>query len=445
MPTAASLCPLFVGAVLTGQTAVWLSPATAHAPPLDSGALAADAMGRSIFYCGSLHQTWIYDGLDWHQAVTPASPSYRVVIGCFDTGRQRFVVISGNRSNAPSTFEWDGSTWLDRGPVPFAARDGEAVAYDSTRGVTVMFGGSQTGISGFADTWEWNGSTWTQRSSGGPFPRWNPSMAFDSARGVTVLFGGTTQLSAETALGDTWEWNGSYWLEHFGVPGPPPRRLAGLAYDSRRQRTVLFGGTGTTTTYSDTWEWDGAAWTHRTPAGTPSVNGALVYDAARGVCVEFEGSVAGLFEYVATATSAGSYTPFGQGCAGPAGVPDLAAQPGSLPAVGRTFTALLTNLPASPLDLPFAFLGYDNASWNGQPLPLALDPLGFTGCQAWIAPALDFTLTNVAGTATLAFAVPLDLDLVGVHFYLQGAVLAPGANPGGIVLSNAGHAVIGTP
>src|SRR5262249_35590227 len=66
MPTAASLCPLFVCAVLTGQTAVWLSPATAHAPPLDSGALAADAMGRSIFYCGSLHQTWIYDGLDWH-------------------------------------------------------------------------------------------------------------------------------------------------------------------------------------------------------------------------------------------------------------------------------------------------------------------------------------------------------------------------------------------
>ena len=76
------------------------------------------------------------------------------------------------------------------------------MAYDSQRGVTVMFGGEDAG--GWAEgLWEYDGSTWTLRAdTPGPWPRVDSGMAYDSARGVTVLFGG---LSMDGRKNDTWE------------------------------------------------------------------------------------------------------------------------------------------------------------------------------------------------------------------------------------------------
>src|ERR1051326_5776608 len=45
-------------------------------------------------------------------------------------------------------------------------RQASAMAYDSGRGVAVLFGGDGAGLLG--DTREWNGSVWTLRSAGGP-------------------------------------------------------------------------------------------------------------------------------------------------------------------------------------------------------------------------------------------------------------------------------------
>lgn len=76
------------------------------------------------------------------------------------------------------------------------------MAYDSRRGVTVLFGG--VGRAGeLGDTWEWNGSTWTQVATTGPSRRANYGMVYDSTRGVTVLFGGATV--GQHANRETWE------------------------------------------------------------------------------------------------------------------------------------------------------------------------------------------------------------------------------------------------
>jgi hypothetical protein len=40
-----------------------------------------------------------------------------------------------------------------------------------------------------------------------------------------------------------------------------------MAYDSRRRRTVLFGGHDGENVFGDTWEWDGRRWTLQ--AGVP--------------------------------------------------------------------------------------------------------------------------------------------------------------------------------
>ena len=59
--------------------------------------------------------------------------------------------------------------WEDRAPTP-GLRGFHAMAYDSVRGKTVLFGGAIG--SGYAgDTWEWDGATWTQVAAGGPAAR----------------------------------------------------------------------------------------------------------------------------------------------------------------------------------------------------------------------------------------------------------------------------------
>src|SRR5206468_3249290 len=51
------------------------------------------------------------------------------------------------------------------------------------------------------ETWEWNGTAWIQRSVSSPSPRYDHAMAYDAPRGVTVLFGGTNGITNA----ETWE------------------------------------------------------------------------------------------------------------------------------------------------------------------------------------------------------------------------------------------------
>ena len=113
------------------------------------------------------------------------------------------------------------------------------MAFDTARGVTVLFGG-YTGLSGDGrdgETWEWNGTVWNQRMVIGPAPRADHAMVYDPARAVTVLFGG----SPFDAQSLTWEWNGIAWTLR-SASGPLQRFWHAMAYDVGRGKTVLFGG-----------------------------------------------------------------------------------------------------------------------------------------------------------------------------------------------------------
>jgi hypothetical protein len=121
------------------------------------------------------------------------------------------------------------------------------MAYDSARGVVVLFGGSDGG----GETWEWDGSDWTLRATTGPSPRDDHAMAYDSARGVVALFGGS---AGAQSFGDTWEWDGSAWALR-ATSGPSPRDAHAMAYDSARGVVVLFGGRAGFQVTSETWEY----------------------------------------------------------------------------------------------------------------------------------------------------------------------------------------------
>jgi hypothetical protein len=231
--------------------------------------------------------------------VTPASsPAARAWPGlAFDSARGITVLFGGLAEGLDQndTWEWNGTLWTQitetgaSGSPPI--RQAEAMSYDAARGVTVLFGGYQTGTDAFLnDTWEWNGSVWAQLTENGavtsPSAR-GATMSYDSARQVTVLFGGQGNGDPQN---DTWQWDGARWslLTANGAPGSPSARMTfALADDSSRGVVVLFGG-------DDAWEWDGTTWTQAAvdgAAGSPTARWAhaLAFDAARGVTVLFGG------------------------------------------------------------------------------------------------------------------------------------------------------------
>jgi hypothetical protein len=104
-------------------------------------------------------------------------------------------------------WEWTGADWhpLDdagHGNVP------AGMAFDSARGVLVVFGSQDSGGFLTQDTWEWNGTTWSKRAMSGPRPRTEFAMVYDSWRHVVVLFGGGDNFTYGTT-NETWEWDGA--------------------------------------------------------------------------------------------------------------------------------------------------------------------------------------------------------------------------------------------
>lgn len=207
----------------------------------------------------------------------------------FDSIRGVVVMFGGDRGGS-GTWIWDGIDWKDLGISGPAARREAAMVFDSKRGKIVMFGGYDFTIQSSL-TWEFDGTAWAAPEiEEFPDGRSDHAMAFDEARGVCVMFGG--ELSDDS----TWLYDGTAWTEITSedVPSPGSRWGHCMAYDSARQRVVLFGGANEEAGEldNDTWEWDGAKWTEVTPASgnPPGMREAvMVYDAARQKTVLFGG------------------------------------------------------------------------------------------------------------------------------------------------------------
>ena len=114
----------------------------------------------------------------------------------------------------------------------------------------------------------------------------------------------------------------------------------------------------------------------------------------------------------------------------------LVSDPGSLPWLGDTFTARLTNLGTLPTNVPFLFLGLSNTLWGIVPLPLDLTLIGMTGCTLYTDPFLTFFPANIGGTATWSIPIPNDPNYLGLTLFNQGGVTSFGTNPLGLVMSN---------
>jgi hypothetical protein len=253
------------------------SPRLLHALAYDTDrnrvVLFGGAFGSALFA-----DTWEWDGQEWTQ-VQDTGPSARSAHALvYDERRQRTVLFGGvdAQNSLGDTWAWNGADWTkleDTGPP---ARCGHGMAYDSARDRVVVFGGNirttvtvtqtvpNSGISGafggthtetslqrksqmLNDTWEYTGSLWTRMADTGPAARTACATVFAGTE--CVLFGGNNGASP---FGDTWSWNGKFWTQRQDI-GPSPRSSMAMAYDSGRNRIVLFGGSAGSA-LGDTWE-----------------------------------------------------------------------------------------------------------------------------------------------------------------------------------------------
>lgn len=232
-----------------------------------------------------LDDLWSWDGRRW----TPlaASTGIRVV------GHVLFADSSGiyfKGEGRGLTGRWNGRAWDIVDQDSTTRRGGAAGALDTRRNRYAHFGGSDAPRSVNRDTWEFDGARWTRVSTVGPPPMMIAAMAYDSRRDAMVLFGGWDP-STRTTYGDTWELQLGQW-HRVETSGPSPRSAAGMVYDTRRGVVLLFGGSDAASDQplADTWTWNGSAWRRLDVTGpSPRSDAFMAYDPARGVTVLFGG------------------------------------------------------------------------------------------------------------------------------------------------------------
>jgi hypothetical protein len=162
-------------------------------------------------------------------------------------------------------WRWNGSGWSVLDSMGPPIRNLGGAAYDSDRGVLVLYGGSYSLDLVYDDTWEWSQRDgWRKRDVHGPGRRDHTAMVYDRRFRRVVLYGG--QETLESFPADTWTWDGTAW-ERVATTGPGPRFHHTLVYDHAGERTVLVGGIQPGAgARGDTWSWTGSAWR---PAAAP--------------------------------------------------------------------------------------------------------------------------------------------------------------------------------
>ena len=160
-----------------------------------------------------------------------------------------------------------------------AARYWTAMAHDSESERVILFGG-ETLYGYFGDTWAYDikGNAWTnmEPSTSPEAPYSGPGlaehcMAYDSKADRVILFGGVFQNMNQ----DTWayDFNANTWQDMGPVPsGLYPRIECAMTYDSKVDRIIEFGGyAGGTTFNQDTWAYDygNNTWTKMAPSVSP--------------------------------------------------------------------------------------------------------------------------------------------------------------------------------
>lgn len=460
----AALVALVLFADLGCAQGSWSSVTGGSIPPAASPVMVFDSVRNVsvlvVFGGNMTMQVWERGSGPWVMRGTGSTNTdIRLhAAAAFDSARGVTVVYGGGNSTGyvNELAEWNGVVWRNisqSGPV-FRTR--HAMAYDSARSVTVLFGGR-----GFQDTWTWDGSTWLQqRPTSFPALRSGPAMAYDSRRQRIVLFGGTSENvngnGFQFHYQDTWEWDGTTWNERTPNTGlsPQARHEHSMAFDPVTGFTYLFGGADAYGySLNDLWAWDGSRWVEVLAQAPPARRweSAMAFDSGRGKIVVF-GGLNVLISNTVTLPAGPyfrdthDYTP---------GIVGEFVPFGSGCAGSRGVPALRapTGPPVAgqnfrvqvdnlPLSGPaFLFLGASNTLYGTLPLPFALGMIGMPGCDLLVSGDTLFPVANILGVGLWTMDVPASLS--GTVLYQQAFAVDPPANATGLTVSRGVRSRVG--
>ena len=275
-----------------------------NSPPLAFiAALLAGACAASVFAQTCTNLNWHpYSPSNWPNNISNPRLAYdstRNVMVAVGSGPQ----VAGKLSTA--TWEFAGGDWTFRHNTLFALCGAPVVSMGNTivtAGSGGAFGGGYNCFAGGFQTWLYSGNNWIEDTSPGanvPSARSGHAMAFDSHRGVIVLFGGANTQLGDT-YGDTWEYNGQWSLRT--PPGRPSARSgAAMTYDSVRRVIVMTAGSGPSGMTRETWEYNGVTWTQRGGVQPPAMtNPRFAFDPDRHCAVLYGGTAQGGGDFFAT-------------------------------------------------------------------------------------------------------------------------------------------------
>ena len=253
-------------------------------------------------------QTWIWRGAQWELESHSVSPPARQAGAmAYDSVKGVIVLFAGSNGTSGflnDTWIWDGQWTEVQCPAEElcpSARNHHTMAFDPMRGKVLLFGGDGP-TSRLNDLWEFDtyAESWTQLESLPAAGRGSPTMAYHAGRGTMVVYGGSVGGPTGTATGETWEYDHSQAESNpWGSLGVAPfaRVSAEMVFDPLRDRLVVVGGFDEVEGLpADTWEWDDAlaphgTWTSFSAAPHPAGRWApaLTFDAARGEIVLYGG------------------------------------------------------------------------------------------------------------------------------------------------------------
>jgi hypothetical protein len=382
---------------------------------------------------GAAGDLWSLDAVGWQLRwrenpslppfANPGTTSERRLV--YDEVRQELLLMAGDTSTFPF-WRWSGSAWQSIAGIAPPARLSPGVVFDRKRGRVVLFGGRSSDFQALSDTWVWNGTAWSQLFPATvPQGRYDAGIAYDVRRDRVVLCGGQ---GAPVALGETWEFNGVEWQQYAGGGLLPGTAASAMTYDTARQVVVAVIPASTGATLR-TWQWNGVVWsetfpvdappTRSLPALLPTNNGVLSFG---GVSSNSSGGWPADRRWLRTPTLA-AVQAFGAPGTSVAG-PLTMSVPGTGPWLGERVVAAIAGLPS--IALPGMWAGASRTEWAGQPLPLDLGGLGWSGTAVRIAPEIAVPVLSTGnGDAMAALDLPASPALAGVELHLQAFVFEP--------------------
>ena len=250
---------------------VWSRIETATAPParrLPGHAFDRDR-GRFIIFGGGaadvFRDTWEFDGANWVQIATDGPLVLNPTL-TWDGTRNEVLMLGMAEDGKTVMYRYLGSTWERIQPEALPECVSlTGMVWQEHNGKVLVAGGGCINGNALGQTWEWDGVNWTKITTtggviGGVIGH---AMTYDSARGETILFGGT---EFGFDRNDTYRYRDGRWLRAGTTYAPGPRSLMVFESAPEHEAIWLFGGLNA---FGDLWKYANGNWQRITSPNQP--------------------------------------------------------------------------------------------------------------------------------------------------------------------------------